>query len=505
MPPPSPSQQNQPPHGYAANRGPPPPSFTTGRELPGLGSAPRSSTSFSISSILGAEPAASQPPYSQSHHSPPVTTQSPSVSSMHPPSPRRGHSQSFSSQWRRPQTPDRSTISAGMRIPESLVHSASTSSMPFSQSKASPEYSRANAVYSQGQYPAAPPQVPRPSQASSDDPGRPANDRAPPRPSSQPAGYAPRPREDASALPAHHASNGSAPHDQRPPRDEPRPPVSSAYDDRNPSPSASRDRPVTVQPLAHSAYSPPQDLHRASLGRDYLRDDRPREGSPLRRDDTLAAYRPSHRDLLREPGEPPRSHPPGADPFRQQSEPQQHPNTIEGAHNRPPHSHPPERSYSGEYPRASLYDQPRASGEEMQRSRSFLGIMDPSKRGRASPLPQAVQGAQAQLTGPAGDPSIKREFGAIFQGLGSGLGGHLPGSSTPSRQSPMPQRMSATDDTGPIVLSDNDATVSRTGSRGPKRNKRIKDEDARMEIDGHDGRAKRTKLSHHHHLPHTHP
>jgi hypothetical protein len=253
-------------------------------------------------------------------------------------------------------------------------------------------------------------------------------------------------------------------------------------------------------------------LHRTSLGRDYLRDGRPREGSPLRRDDFLTTFRPNHRDLLREPGEPPRSHPPATDPFRRQSEPQQPPNSVEGAHGRPLHSHPPERSYSGEYPRSSLYDQPRAHGEEMQRSRSFLGIIDSNKRGRASPFPQAVQGAQAQFTGPGGDPSIKREFGAIFQGLGSGLGGHLPGSSTPSRQSPMPQRMSTADDTGLIVLSDNDGTMSRTGSRGPKRNKRIKDEDAKMEIDVHDGRttpgargAKRSKLSHHHHLPHTHP
>lgn len=245
-----------------------------------------------------------------------------------------------------------------------------------------------------------------------------------------------------------------------------------------------------------------------------LRDDRLSDDSPVRREDPLASLR-GYREVLREPGqgEPPRSHPSINDPFRRQSDPQQPINALEGLQNRQLHSHPPERSYSGEYPRSSLYDQARAPGEEMQRSRSFLGITDPSRRGRASPLPQAVQGAQPQLTGPGGDPSIKREFGAIFQGLGSGLGGHIPGSSTPSRQSPMPQRMSATDDIAPIVLSDNDGTMSRTGSRGPRKNKRVKDElDGRMDIDGIDGRntpssrgAKRTKISHHHHLPHTHP
>lgn len=85
----------------------------------------------------------------------------------------------------------------------------------------------------------------------------------------------------------------------------------------------------------------------------------------------------------------------------------------------------------------------------------------------------------------------------------------MAGSSTPSRQSPMPRRISATDDIVPIMLSDNDGTMSRTGSRGPKKTKRVKDElDGRMDLDGADGRntpglkgAKRTKISHHHHLP----
>jgi len=510
MPPPSPSQQSQSHLGFASGRPPPPPSFGTGRELPSLGSGSRPSSGFSISSILGGDPPASQPPHSQPHHSPPITTQSPGVSSIQPSSPRRSHSSSFGAfgQWRRPQTPERGAVSAGVRSQESSQATVAS----FGPSRHSPEYPRANVPY--GQYPPPPP-ISRPAQSSPEDISRQATDRGPPRPSSQPLGYAPPLREDPYAphpQPSYRPPNGSA-HDQRHAREEPRPPI-SAYEDRNSSPSASRDRSITSQPLGHSGYSPPQELHRRNVNRDYLMEDRQREPSPLRREDSLTGYR-GYRELLREPGqgEPPRSHPSSTDPFRTQSEPQQATDILEGQQNRQLHAHPPERSFSGEYPRSSPYDLPRASGEEMQRSRSFLGITDPSRRGRASPLPQAVQGAQPQLTGPGGDPSIKREFGAIFQGLGSGLGGHIPGNSTPSRQSPMPQRASMTDDVAPIVLSDNDGAMSRTGSRGAKKSKRVKDEaDSRMDLDSNDGRntpgsrsAKRTKLSHHHHLPHTHP
>jgi hypothetical protein len=43
--------------------------------------------------------------------------------------------------------------------------------------------------------------------------------------------------------------------------------------------------------------------------------------------------------------------------------------------------------------------------------------------GRSSPLPQAVQGAQPQVSGPAGEPGIRSEFGKMFSGIGSGVGG----------------------------------------------------------------------------------
>jgi hypothetical protein len=179
--------------------------------------------------------------------------------------------------------------------------------------------------------------------------------------------------------------------------------------------------------------------------------------------------------------EAPRSHPHASDLFRR---------GPDGVNTPEPHllfSRPPlevdrrrERSAGGE-PRTSLHDgsSRRASGEEMQRSRSFLGMGSESyRRGRASPLPQAVKGAQAQPAGPGGgDPGVKSEFGRIFQGLGSGLGG--AGSLTPSRQSPAPQMMRdgvSGDGEGPKMM--------RVSSLGPRLGRRARDEDGRDVEDG---------------------
>jgi hypothetical protein len=56
--------------------------------------------------------------------------------------------------------------------------------------------------------------------------------------------------------------------------------------------------------------------------------------------------------------------------------------------------------------------------------RALLGINKEYTRrlDRASPLPQAVQGAQSQPPDIGRDPNIKSEFGRMFSGLGSGVG-----------------------------------------------------------------------------------
>jgi hypothetical protein len=143
-------------------------------------------------------------------------------------------------------------------------------------------------------------------------------------------------------------------------------------------------------------------------------------------------------------------------------------------------------------------------GEEMQLSKSHIGFgLEASRRtGRASPLPQAVQGAQGQPLSIGKDPGIKSEFGRMFSGLGSGLG-----SSTPSRGSPLPQNghsFSQDIESGDIMR------LQRVNSQQGRKPKRVKDEDV-FDADSQDGRgtpsgtrgAKRNKHGHHHHhAPH---
>ncbi|KAL8827779.1 MAG: hypothetical protein Q9170_006874 [Blastenia crenularia] len=87
-------------------------------------------------------------------------------------------------------------------------------------------------------------------------------------------------------------------------------------------------------------------------------------------------------------------------------------------------------------------DQVSKLGDEhiIQQPRHSLSLLiESGKRGRVSPLPQAVQGAQGRNCGPASDPGIKNEFGRMFSGIGSGVGSSGPmgsGNSTPFPASP---------------------------------------------------------------------
>lgn len=55
--------------------------------------------------------------------------------------------------------------------------------------------------------------------------------------------------------------------------------------------------------------------------------------------------------------------------------------------------------------------------------RNVLAVQEMNRKGRVSPMPQAVQGAQPQQPGPAAEPGIKSEFGRMFSGIGSGVSG----------------------------------------------------------------------------------
>ncbi|KAJ5484153.1 hypothetical protein N7539_005949 [Penicillium diatomitis] len=80
----------------------------------------------------------------------------------------------------------------------------------------------------------------------------------------------------------------------------------------------------------------------------------------------------------------------------------------------------------------------RKGSEDLLHHRNLLSLFADVKRGgRASPLPQAVQGAQAPFIGPSGEPGIKNELGRVFSGIGSGVGGVTAGSSGSGPSTPL--------------------------------------------------------------------
>lgn len=148
--------------------------------------------------------------------------------------------------------------------------------------------------------------------------------------------------------------------------------------------------------------------------------------------------------------------------------------------------------------------------------KSLLAISpDIGRKGRNSPLPQAVQGAQPRHVGPGGNnPGIKMEFGRMFSGLGSGVGSTTPtagqnGSTTPSRLSPA-QHLEDGDLVRTAVGNIEDWRSGRKGGRKTGRRSR---EEEKLDREGRatpdtQGGIKRTKTSHppnhHHHHLHSH-
>lgn len=155
--------------------------------------------------------------------------------------------------------------------------------------------------------------------------------------------------------------------------------------------------------------------------------------------------------------------------------------------------------------------------DSLHNHRSSLALLlDNNRRGRISPLPQAVQGAQARVSGPASDPGIKSEFARMFIGIGSGVGraGRLgSGTSTPFSPSPTKNiesgRKTPLTGRGELV----ELTNSWAGSKGGRKGRKAKDEEPRLdpEVKHTEGNVgvinvrgiKRTRHSHHHH-PHQH-
>ena len=200
-----------------------------------------------------------------------------------------------------------------------------------------------------------------------------------------------------------------------------------------------------------------------------------------------------------------------------------------------PRSSPPLSDFGFDRARNGFIDRPMTfeehqrleamQREEQQRKesegsghRSVFNISpELNRKGRNSPLPQAVQGAQPRHVGPGGDnPGIKMEFGRMFSGLGSGVGTATPtagqsvnGTTTPSRLSP-PHHLQGGDLVRTAVAEIEEGRGSgKTGSRGGKRNSRRHREDDTINGIGrdtpdHQRGNKRSKNSHHHHH-HVHP
>lgn len=126
-----------------------------------------------------------------------------------------------------------------------------------------------------------------------------------------------------------------------------------------------------------------------------------------------------------------------------------------------------------------------------------------NRKGRISPLPQAVQGAQLQQPGPAGEPGIKSEFGRMFAGIGSGVSG-IGVSSPVTSGAPMPFTNASLAKREDVETSTPESGTDGTGKPAKGRRRKLKDEDGKAD-DDHSGRqtpsnrAKRPKTHQHHH------
>ncbi|KAK4223628.1 histone deacetylation protein Rxt3-domain-containing protein [Podospora fimiseda] len=152
-----------------------------------------------------------------------------------------------------------------------------------------------------------------------------------------------------------------------------------------------------------------------------------------------------------------------------------------------------------------MFDSPRRSLDELSgphgHQRNLLGVQEINRKGRISPLPQAVQGAQPQLSGPAGEPGIKSEFGRMFSGIGTGVGA-ISSPVAAGAQLPFNSGLLRREEPdGPL----HEPVVEPAKPGRGKRGRKLKEEDVRDEEGSTGrqtpvgGRAKKQKHGHHHH------
>jgi hypothetical protein len=564
MPPPSsPPQQSQ--HGY----GPPPrpspvsvgplPAFQSGRELPSislLARPPSNSNGMSISSILGGPtPAAREQPASQ--YGSPGSAPAPSNAIYSGPthaSPRATTAASDYSPFRRPQTPEH------QRPYESRDHQANSAGSPQGVAHfGTPDARRygTTPTYAQRQPPAE----------ERREPARAHPSAMPPRPNSQPNSFNPPARSSDSRPPIH--ADGMFGRRDNLNRAEPiREPVyqRNEYEERHNSaytyaerarqerdaaihrerdqqrerahnaqtnalqhqdyahqvtqrnapfsqPAEPREQPAWMRSGYDTPRAPPyepipeqQPQQRESMpSHEYSRSAAPQYGGH-------AAYAPSeHR---------PSSHPQSMPPQHTSVPASQYEASIQERQRAADQQHQPIYGVtpqgtpyqSQESPTRRPFDDPQHIQQQIQQ-RTLLGVQEMNRKGRVSPLPQAVQGAQGQIGGPAGEPGIKSEFGRMFSGIGSGVGAMgISSPLTPHQGLPNSGQLRREDLEG---LQGHDSpseksgyNVARSSSRGGTRRRKLKDEDSRGDDESStgrhtpSGRGKRAKV--HNHAPHHH-
>ncbi|KAK7180074.1 Rxt3-domain-containing protein [Paraphaeosphaeria sporulosa] len=519
MPPPSSPQQQLQQHNHASQsqRAPYASAFGGNRELPGLGQAHhRPGSSMSISSLIGGGETGAPHQASQSHPSPPTNAPSTSSHSMQPPSPRRGPSSGPRPDlpaFRRHPSPERHPYSnSAPRAPEGHTYSAGSPSRAYNHAQGSPDQGRSTLPHSSQPYKPMVFQAQRPYPSPLSDlharDQRQAAASVPPRPNSQPSG------------PGLPEQESRASYDifgqRRPPNGPPEERRRTLGESHHSRPSASelglggasesasdRDRPSTVQPVSQSAFGPPNVSRGAigpqpprSLWRHPLPEEPTREPEP-RREEPHGIFRGYGGYSAPPQGPSPYGGPGPEDMVRGRSLDHLSHRVVEQYH-APPTSDP---TSTDRHKSEQLSRSLSSGGRYMyDQNRPFLAFGPDANRrtGRASPLPQAVQGAQAQPLSVGKDPHVKSEFGRMFSGLG-GLG-----SSTPSRGSPMPQ--GAHDSLPPGTDINEHLRLQRVSSQNGRKPKRVKDEEV-FDEDDNDGRNtplgmrgnKRNKHSHHHH------
>ena len=134
--------------------------------------------------------------------------------------------------------------------------------------------------------------------------------------------------------------------------------------------------------------------------------------------------------------------------------------------------------------------------EGVQQPRNLLSLLaDNNKRGgRVSPLPQAVQGAQGRVRGPASEPGIKNEFARMFFGIGSGVGSAMSTPVAPESGASLsfPSSPTRVDDVGRHTPLNGRRDISdqakpRASAKVGRRSRKVKDDDSKLDVDAGDG------------------